>query len=356
MLLLWGEQYAPYIKSLDDYFESCNDGTLPNVVAVTPSFQGNLRADDHSQGDIRVGQRFIREVFNAFAASPQWERGLFVLTYDEWGGFFDHVKPPILADDRATPDLDDSFGLAGFRVPTIVASPYARPGYVDHRVYDHTSILRFLEWRFLGAPPEGPGGAAGWNLTARDRNANNIGASLAATHPDPDLGYDPDIEIGPYSAECPPNEVTTAPPLPEGEHPDPFLLHQEMEEKLAKDYPLATHTPWLDVGALIGSSAGPHRIPKYKQESSVQRMPDTTATITENRLHESDTGSTEVQVALLTARINHLTEHLKVHKKDHHSRRGLLMLVGRRRRLLDYLRRNDVERYRALIAKLGLRR
>ena len=85
-------------------------------------------------------------------------------------------------------------------------------------------------------------------------------------------------------------------------------------------------------------------------------MPDTTATITEHRLHETDTGSTEVQVALLTARINHLTEHLKVHKKDHHSRRGLLMLVGRRRRLLDYLRSNDIERYPALIAKLGLRR
>ena len=72
--------------------------------------------------------------------------------------------------------------------------------------------------------------------------------------------------------------------------------------------------------------------------------------------NENDTGSTQVQVALLTERINHLTEHLQVHKKDHHSRRGLLMLVGRRRRLLDYLRRNDVERYRALIAKLGLRR
>jgi len=85
-------------------------------------------------------------------------------------------------------------------------------------------------------------------------------------------------------------------------------------------------------------------------------MPDTTATIAEHRLHETDTGSTEVQVALLTARVNHLTEHLKVHKKDHHSRRGLLVLVGRRRRLLDYLRRNDVERYRALIARLGLRR
>jgi small subunit ribosomal protein S15 len=85
-------------------------------------------------------------------------------------------------------------------------------------------------------------------------------------------------------------------------------------------------------------------------------MPDTTATIAAHHLHATDTGSPEVQVALLTERINHLTEHLKVHSKDHHSRRGLLTMVGRRRRLLDYLRRNDVERYRALIAKLGLRR
>ena len=71
---------------------------------------------------------------------------------------------------------------------------------------------------------------------------------------------------------------------------------------------------------------------------------------------EGDTGSPEVQVAMLTKRIADLTEHLKVHKKDHHSRRGLLMLVGRRRRMLDYVRSTDVERYRAIIAKLGLRR
>ena len=71
---------------------------------------------------------------------------------------------------------------------------------------------------------------------------------------------------------------------------------------------------------------------------------------------EGDTGSPEVQVALLTRRINDLTEHLKVHKHDHHSRRGLLLLVGRRRRLLKYLYRTDIERYRALIGKLGLRR
>ena len=70
----------------------------------------------------------------------------------------------------------------------------------------------------------------------------------------------------------------------------------------------------------------------------------------------NDTGSAEVQVAILTASINHLTEHLKIHKKDHHSRRGLLLQVGQRRRLLNYLQRNDLERYRALIADLGLRR
>ena len=79
-------------------------------------------------------------------------------------------------------------------------------------------------------------------------------------------------------------------------------------------------------------------------------------TIAKFRKHDTDTGSPEVQIALLTDRINHLTEHLKVHKKDHHSRRGLLMLVGKRRRFLDYLKNNDVERYRTVIAELGLRR
>ena len=72
--------------------------------------------------------------------------------------------------------------------------------------------------------------------------------------------------------------------------------------------------------------------------------------------NESDTGSTEVQVAMLTQRINQLTEHLRTHKQDHHSRRGLLKLVGRRRRFLNYLQRKDIERYRALIKELGLRR
>jgi small subunit ribosomal protein S15 len=78
--------------------------------------------------------------------------------------------------------------------------------------------------------------------------------------------------------------------------------------------------------------------------------------ISEHELHDGDTGSPEVQIALLTARINHLNEHLSNHKKDHHSRRGLLKMVGRRRRLLDYVKDNDVERYRTILATHGLRR
>jgi len=85
-------------------------------------------------------------------------------------------------------------------------------------------------------------------------------------------------------------------------------------------------------------------------------MPDKQAVITDHRLHESDTGSPEVQIALLTDRISHLTEHLKVHQGDHHTRRGLMKLIGRRRRLLDYVRANDVERYRGIIGRLGIRR
>ncbi len=75
-----------------------------------------------------------------------------------------------------------------------------------------------------------------------------------------------------------------------------------------------------------------------------------------NKTHEGDTGSPEVQIAILTERINQLTEHLKVHKKDNHSRMGLFKMIGKRRRLLDYVAKNDIERYRAIIAKLGIRK
>ena len=88
----------------------------------------------------------------------------------------------------------------------------------------------------------------------------------------------------------------------------------------------------------------------------MMRKEEKTEIIVNNALHEGDTGSPEVQIAILTRRINDLTEHLKANKNDHHSRRGLLKMVGRRRNLLGYLQKNDIERYRTIVAKLGLRK
>ena len=95
---------------------------------------------------------------------------------------------------------------------------------------------------------------------------------------------------------------------------------------------------------------------KRKVENTMILKEKKTQVILENATHEGDTGSPEVQVAILTARINELTDHLRVHKHDNHSRRGLLMMVGKRRNMLDYLAKKDINRYRALIAKLGIRK
>jgi small subunit ribosomal protein S15 len=99
---------------------------------------------------------------------------------------------------------------------------------------------------------------------------------------------------------------------------------------------------------------------KRKREKSGDHMgiaqPNRQVVIEQFRVHQTDTGSPEVQVALLSQRIDHLTGHFKIHVKDHHSRRGLLMLVGQRRRLLDYLKKSDFERYQSLIQRLGIRK
>lgn len=92
------------------------------------------------------------------------------------------------------------------------------------------------------------------------------------------------------------------------------------------------------------------------EKNVVYTAEDKKTLIEKYKTHESDTGSPEVQVGLLTHRITYLTEHLKIHKKDHHSRRGLLKMVGRRRRLLNYVKNNDIKRYRTIIETLGLRR
>lgn len=211
---LWGERLIPITHHIERYFADCATGTLPNVTFVDPGFTTGFRTDDHPYADIRAGQRAVRNIFKAFSSSPQWERGVFLLTYDEWGGFFDHVAPPRLPDDRASKDDAEDFAQAGFRVPALMASPFAAKGFVDHRLYDQTSILRFIQWRFLGAPPEGPAGAD-WFLNKRDRYARNIGASLRPDHPDPEVEVDA-YSVPVTSMPCPGEELegTGIPPSP----------------------------------------------------------------------------------------------------------------------------------------------
>jgi small subunit ribosomal protein S15 len=109
----------------------------------------------------------------------------------------------------------------------------------------------------------------------------------------------------------------------------------------------------MTAGPVAQVFARPRRTDRSRKDQAY--MPEKAATIADYRLHESDTGSPEVQIALLQQRITHLTQHLKEHKHDHHTRRGLMKLIGQQKRLRAYLRDTDVERYRALIARLGIR-
>jgi phospholipase C len=201
---LWGGRLTPITSPAANYFADCAAGTLPRVVFLDPGFVGENRTDEHPHGDVRDGQSLVYNYVKAFVESPHWESGVFFLTYDEWGGFFDHVKPPHLNDVRASYIDQEDFSQAGFRVPTRMLSPYSRQNYADRRLYDHTSILRFIEWRFLGAPAHGPGlEGESWFLTERDRFANNIGWSLRPDSPDPAFDVSaPSEPPTPHSPVC----------------------------------------------------------------------------------------------------------------------------------------------------------
>jgi phospholipase C len=168
-LFLWNHKYDPIERTHAQFFADCKRGTLPRVSFVDPDLtftdvgpQSGIWNDDHPHADVRAGEWFLQQVYRAVTTSRLWPRTLLVITYDEWGGFFDHVPPP-----AAAADLDPSFLQRGFRVPTLLISPYARRAHVDHTVYDHTSILRLIEWRFGLAP-----------LAVRDAHATNLANAL----------------------------------------------------------------------------------------------------------------------------------------------------------------------------------
>jgi phospholipase C len=160
------------VRSIIDFYIDAALGLLPKVAFIDPAFftYGN---DDHPARDIKAGQRFIQDAFLAVAEGPQWydastgKGAAWVMTYDEWGGFYDHVAPPTQPDLLADANHCDDWGQLGFRVPTMLASPFARQDAVGTNVYDHTSILKMIEWNF-NLPP----------LTPRDAAANNLAEVL----------------------------------------------------------------------------------------------------------------------------------------------------------------------------------
>jgi len=163
-LALWGSKYLPVARPIGDFFAQAASGTLPAYSYLDPAFLGEDQGgsnDDHPHADILRGQALLSSIVRAVTSSPTWSSTVLVITYDEWGGFFDHVVPPV------RPDGDPAHAQAGFRVPTVVVSPFARRGRVAHQQYDHTSILKFVEWRW-GLKP----------LTVRDDAARNLAEVL----------------------------------------------------------------------------------------------------------------------------------------------------------------------------------
>jgi phospholipase C len=163
------QQHMDHVAPISQYYADAAAGKLPSVSFVDPFFIGapNTETDEHPSSNVQVGQNFSYSVYQALRTGPNWPDSAMFLTYDEHGGFYDHVAPPpAVAPDAIAPmlqpgDTPGGFNQYGIRVPVVVISPYAKPHYVSHVVDDHTSILRFIETRY-GLP----------SLTARDAAAD----------------------------------------------------------------------------------------------------------------------------------------------------------------------------------------
>jgi phospholipase C len=183
----WGARHLHQTHHVAEYFLACATGTLPQVSIIDPWFTGpgGIANDDHPHADIRLGQAFISDIVEAFTTSRHYREGAIVVTYDEWGGFWDHVDPPRIDDEFAThadPGGPDDFAQTGFRVPSTIVSPWTRGDRVDHTTYDHASIVRFISENW-GLP----------YLSTRCRSTNSIeGAFQGFRH------FDADVDVVRY--------------------------------------------------------------------------------------------------------------------------------------------------------------
>jgi phospholipase C len=196
---LWGAKHLGISQPFASFLADCAAGTLPHVSFVDPAFEDEGEGtshDDHPFADIRNGQAFMSQIYNAVTSSPQWSSTALFFIYDEWGGFFDHVPPPVTG---VVPQYDLAAFQAineppcsqlGFRIPAMAVSPYAQRGYVSHGQYDHTSILKMIEWRW-GLPA----------LTVRDAQAANIAESFDFSAPDTTAPAFT-VPSGPFGSAC----------------------------------------------------------------------------------------------------------------------------------------------------------
>ena len=200
-------KYAGSMHKIETFFSHAKAGTLPGFCIVEPNYLSNSEEDPEN---IVHGEQFAAQVIDAVMTGPGWKNTLLIWTFDEHGGYYDHVvPPPALAPDNIPPKIEtgsayNGFKQYGFRVPCAIVSPWARPGYVSHQLFDHTSILALVE--------------AKWNLPAmtyRDANANNMLDMLdlstpAFLHP-PRLAR-PLLDTDPASLACSTKGPGTIPP------------------------------------------------------------------------------------------------------------------------------------------------
>ena len=155
-----------HFHNMARFFEAASTGTLPNLAWVESTYGGPLATDEHPPADVQLGQKFVANVIKAVLKSPNWNKTALIFTYDEHGGFYDHVAPPpacapVPNAPTAPKNHNIRFDHLGVRVPFVVVSPFAKRHYVSHKTFDHTSVLRLIQARFdLPA------------MTARDANAS----------------------------------------------------------------------------------------------------------------------------------------------------------------------------------------
>ena len=204
-LAFWGQKYLGVAGLFPEFLLDCAAGTLPNVSIVDPRFEdegSGTSGDDHPLSDLRAGDAFLSEVYHAVANGPGWERTVLVINYDEWGGFFDHVAPPLVAPGNQYIDTNDVVRapngqivqvLGGFRVPCVIASPFTRGDPDRPRVvstmFDHASILALIEsnWALQPMTPRDASIPASGEST---RSLSNLLSALDLAHPSasvPDL-------------------------------------------------------------------------------------------------------------------------------------------------------------------------